>query len=161
MGKYLWILVGLVVVAVAYFFGGKWTGQNVGLETGSPSPSSVAGTAKSTVKKNITPAPAPATSYTQLVKEYIDRRIQFSDSYYGNCEATPSSPVFKNGASILLDNRTSSAKVITVGANKYSLAAYGYQVVTLSSSNLPKELLLSCGSTVNTGKILLQAQILQ
>ena len=151
----------MVIVAVVYFFGGKWTGQYAGIEIGSPSPSSVAGTAKSTVKKNITPAPAPSKSYTELVVEYAERRIQFSDSSYGSCLATPSIPVFKNGTSILLDNRTSSAKVIAIGGNKYSLAAYGYQVVTLSGSNLPKELLISCGSSTNVGKILLQAQILQ
>ena len=157
-GKYLWILVGLVVVAVVYFTGGKWSGQDVGVESvsSSPSPGPVKGlVTKPVAKKSVTPT--STKSYTEFVKEYEGRRIQFDE----RCQVTPQNPTYKNGTSILLDNRSASAKTVTVGGTKYDLIAYGYRVVTLSSSSLPKELAVSCGSSGNVGKILLQAQILQ
>ena len=61
----------------------------------------------------------------------------------------------------MLDNRSGDARTITLAGTKYQLSGYGYALVTLSSQSLPKEMLLSCGSAVNVGKILLQAQILQ
>ena len=157
MGKYYWILAGVVIVVVIYFMGGKWTGQvgqYIGIEP-SPSPSSATGaTAKPVAKKSVTPLPK---SYTELAKEYEGRRIQFDD----RCQMIPLSPTYKNGTSVMLDNRSTSTKSVTIGSVKYDLSAYGYRVITLSSSSLPKELAVSCGSAVNVGKILLQATILQ
>lgn len=120
------------------------------------SPSPTTGTAAKPVAKKGT-TPVSGKSYTELVKEYEGKRIQFDE----RCQMVPKDPTFKNGTYVLLDNRSSSARTIKVGEMKYDLIAYGYQVVALSSSNLPKELLLSCGSSGNVGKILLQAQILQ
>ena len=157
MGKYYWILAGVVIVVVIYFMGGKWTGQvgqYIGIEP-SPSPSSATGaTAKPVAKKSVTPLPK---SYTELAKEYEGRRIQFDD----RCQMIPLSPTYKNGTSVMLDNRSTSTKSVTIGSVKYDLSAYGYRVITLSSSSLPKELAISCGSSGNVGRILLQAQILQ
>jgi len=157
MGKYYWILAGVAIVVVIYFMGGKWTGQvgqYIGIEP-SPSPSSATGaTAKPVAKKSVTPLPK---SYTELAKEYEGRRIQFDD----RCQMIPLSPTYKNGTSVMLDNRSTSTKSVTIGSVKYDLSAYGYRVITLSSSSLPKELAVSCGSAVNVGKILLQATILQ
>lgn len=120
------------------------------------SPSPVAGAAVKSVAKQST-VPTSTKSYTELVKEYEGRRIQFDE----RCQVTPQGPTYKNGTSIMLDNRSASAKSVMVGGTKYDLVAYGYRVVTLSSSSLPKELAVSCGSSGNVGKILLQAQILQ
>lgn len=158
MGKYFWVLAGLVVVFVIYYFsGGKLTDKYSGVETMSPSPSSaVAGSVVKPATKGKT-APTSIQSYTQLVKEYEGRRIQFDE----RCQATPKDPTFKNGTSILLDNRSASPRTVAVGGTEHYLIAYGYKIITLSSSNLPKELLVSCGSSGNVGKILLQAQILQ
>jgi hypothetical protein len=137
--------------------GGQWTGQYLGVETTSPSP--VKGTVVPKpgfiIKK--TPAPTPAKSYSDTVKEYEGRRIQFDE----RCQVVPQSPTYKNGTSIMLDNRSASARSVMVGGTKYDLTAYGYKIVTLSSLSLPKELAVSCGSSGNVGKILLQAQILQ
>lgn len=161
MGKYLWMLVGVAVVAAVYFMGGKWVGQvgkYVGVETTSPNPSSVAGVAaKPVAKKTGSTTPTSTKSYTEFVKEYEGRRIQFDE----RCQVTPQNPTYKNGTSIMLDNRSASARTFMVGGTRYDLVAYGYRVITLSSSSLPKELAVSCGSSGNVGKILLQAQILQ
>lgn len=160
MGKYLWIVVAVAVVAVVYFMGGDWASKYNGVETKSPSPSSVAG---GTVKKPVatkSSAPTSTKSYTELVKEYEGRRIQFDDSCL-MAPLTAQNPTYKNGTVIMLDNRSASARTITVGGTKYQLGSYGYKIITLSGTNLPKELLLSCDSAGVVGKILLQAQILQ
>ena len=156
MGKYLWIVVGVVVLVVIYFMGGEWMGKNIGDETGSLSPSPVSGAVNKPAAKQST-APVSTKSYTELVKEYEGRRIQF-DQY---CQATPKDITYKNGTSIMLDNRSGDARTITLAGTKYQLSGYGYTTVTLSSQSLPKEMLLSCGSGINVGRILLQAQILQ
>lgn len=163
--KYLWILAAVVVVGGAYFM--KWNGtdQNLAGENVSPNSGLVAGPVKGSVAgsvvkpvvKKSTAIPTPSGNYTALVKEYEGRRIQFDE----RCQITPQSPTYKNGTSIMLDNRSASVRTVMVGATKYDLVAYGYRVVTLSSSSLPKELAVSCGSSGNVGKVLLQAQILQ
>ena len=156
MRKYLWVMVIVAVVAAVYFMGGDWGGKYTGVDIKSPSPSSlVGGSNKPVVTRS--PSPVSTKSYTELVNEYDGRRIQF-DQY---CQATPKSVTYKNGTSIMLDNRSGDARTITLAGTKYQLSGYGYTLVTLSSSSLPKEMLFSCGSAVNVGKILLQAQILQ
>ncbi len=151
----------LVVVAAVYFMRGKWVGQvgkYVGVETTSPSPSPVAGAVvKPVAKKAGSTTPTSTKSYTELVKEYEGRRIQFDD----RCQVTPQSSTYKNGTSVMLDNRSASPRTVMVGGVKYDFVAYGYRVVTLSNSSLPKELAVSCGSSGDVGRILLQAQILQ
>lgn len=159
MGKYLWIVVGVVVLVAIYFMGGDWMGKNTGDEATSLSPSPSSKTVAKTVVKT-SPAPTSTKSYTELVKEYEGRRIQFDN----NCLITPlrsEGLTYKAGTSIMLDNRSASARTISVGETKYSLVSYGYKIVTLSGSNLPRELLLNCDSSGTVGKILLQAQILQ
>lgn len=153
--KVLWIVAVVVVAALAWFAVKNNNSTNLG---GSPSPSaSPSPTAKpvTSVKKSGSAATSPV-AYSELVKQYEGKRIQFDM----NCQAIPNSLTFKTGTNIMLDNRSGDARVITVGGTKYNLAGYGYQVVTLSSATTPKELVLGCGSAINVGKILLQANIL-
>jgi hypothetical protein len=95
-----------------------------------------------------------AAAYSTAVKQYEGRRIQF-DMY---CQAIPTSLVFKNGVSLMLDNRSGDARTITIGGTPYYLAGYGWKVVTLSvsASQLPKTLSINCGSAVNVSHILLE-----
>ena len=164
MKKTNWILVVVVaVVAVVYFWLGKDPISYISLDKSSPSPSSSASSTKpkSTTTTKTTPMPSSASAaanpktYTDIVKEYADRRIQFDE----RCQTTPRTSTFKNNSNILLDNRSSTAKVITVGGVKHSLSGYGYKVITLSSPTLPRDISLDCGSAYNVGKILLQAKI--
>ncbi len=155
-----WLVVVLVVVGVgAWWMYSKNLPSLPGLgdlNQSNVSPSPVAGTtAKPVVKKST--APVSAKSYSDAVKEYEGRRIQFDD----RCQMTPQGPTYKNGTSVMLDNRSASTKSVMIGSAKYDLSAYGYKIVTLSSPSLPKELAVNCGSSGNIGKILLQAQILQ
>ena len=93
--------------------------------------------------------PTSGMSYTQLVQKYATARIQVKES----CQVTPVMASFKSGTSVLLDNRSNSAKTVTISGASYSLAPYGYQVVTLSSPTLPATLTVNCGSSVNVGTI--------
>lgn len=152
------IIVVLVIVAGVWWFNGG--SSNLSLTPGtSPSPSALGATKTPVASKGKTATPVPTItstlSYSQLVAQYGANRIQFNQS----CQAVPSSVVFKNGTSVLLDNRSNQARTISVNGRLYSLVAYGYQVITLSSSTLPATLTLSCNSNVNVGTINLQANI--
>ena len=161
MNKKIWLAIAIaVVVAVVYM----WTGKGpsfVSDQSANPSPSPSSSptqqTAKSSVKKTGDTAPSSTKTYSELVKEYEGRRIQFDD----RCQVLPLNPVYKNGTSIMLDNRANTARVIKIGSTSYSLSSLGYKVVTLNSSSLPQELSVTCGSSGNVGKILLQAMISQ
>lgn len=102
-------------------------------------------------KKPISPQ-IKSEAYSDLVKQYEGYRVQFD----AGCQAIPSNMTFKNGTKILLDNRSGDARYVSVGGTSYYLEGYGYKIVTLSSSDLPRTLLISCGAAVNVGQILLQ-----
>ncbi len=157
MKKIWWIVLAAVIVVGAWWVYSNKTNLSGLVDQNKLSPSPVAGTVVKTVAKKSATTPTPSGNYTALVKEYEDRRIQFDE----RCQITPQSPTYKNGTSVMLDNRSASAKSVMVGGTKYDLVAYGYRIVTLSSSSLPKSLAISCGSSGNVGSVLLQAQILQ
>lgn len=100
------------------------------------------------------PGTAMPQSYADAVKKYEGKRIQF-DMY---CQAIPTSLVFKNGVTVMLDNRSGDARTVKIGGVSYSLAGYGWKLVTLSvaSSKLPATLAIDCGSARNVSKVLLQ-----
>ena len=88
-------------------------------------------------------------TYGQLVNQYVGNRIQFADT----CQASPNNMVFKNGTTIMLDNRANVARTIKFNSTAYYLGAYGYKLVTLSYSGLPKTILVDCGSSQNVATI--------
>lgn len=97
--------------------------------------------------------PSASTSeYTKLVAQYEGRRIQFGEL----CQATPNNVTFKNGTSILLDNRADEVRTMQLGNKSYTLAAYGYRVVTLNYSPLPYTITLDCNKQYNVATILIQ-----
>ena len=94
---------------------------------------------------------APAMSYAEALTKYKDRRIQFDQA----CQATPNSMTFKNGTTIMLDNRASVARNINING-PVSIKAYGFKIITLSSNTLPKTILVDCGTGQNVATILIQ-----
>lgn len=150
--KRLWyvvaVVVVLVVLAVALRGKGGWSGLSTESPTVSPSASVAPGTTpKTSVKSPVIPA-----SYSDAVLEYANRRIQF-DMY---CQATPVNSTYKNGTSIMLDNRSGDARIIVVGGVQYRLAGYGWRIITLSVKTLPATLAVDCGAARNVSKILVQ-----
>ncbi|MEK7616078.1 MAG: hypothetical protein AAB420_02650 [Patescibacteria group bacterium] len=96
---------------------------------------------------------APSTlSYQDAIKKYGGVRFQFNDM----CQASPSQLTIKKGAAIMLDNRAKVARTISVGTSKYSLAAYGFRIVTPTASALPATLLIDCGTAQNVAKVIIQ-----
>jgi hypothetical protein len=127
----------------------------------SPSPSvsaqasvSVSPTPSSAAKATVAPAAAMPKSYGDAVTAYQGARLQF-DMY---CQATPRTAVFKNGATIMIDNRSGDARTIKVNGISYALAGYGWRIITLAlpQSKLPATLDVDCGTAQNVGTITLQ-----
>ncbi len=143
----------VIVLALAIWLAGKPASP----PAGSPSPSasaSVTATPAKTATPSSTPTGAMPKSYGDAVAAYANARIQF-DQY---CQATPKSAVFKNGATIMLDNRSGDARTVKVNAVSYYLTGYGWRIITLAlpQNKLPATLDIDCGSAQNVGTIILQ-----
>src|SRR3989344_1502768 len=155
------IIVILVIIAGIWWFNGGNSSVSLSPDPdASTSPTALGATRtpigyKASPSISPTPVATSALSYSQLVAQYGSNRIQFNQ----DCQAVPSSMVLKTGTSILLDNRSNKAQTIGIDGKNYALVPYGYRVVTLSSTSLPKALGVSCNNAVNTGTINLQANI--
>lgn len=153
-----WFILAVIVIAVLVVWslqrGGDIfeipeTAEQTGSPTSSPAP---AGPGSDSVF-----TPGQIQTYTDLVRQFEGRRIQFSESCHGN----PGSVTFKNGTQVMFDNRSSSPRTIAIGNQVYSFPAYGYRILTLSSANLPATISVNCDNNVNSSQILLQANILE
>lgn len=150
--KIIWLVIVLVVLAIVFMGMRKGATVNPGA-TPTPSLSASPKVSSTPVSKNPVVTPTPLLgSYSQLVLEYGDRRVQFNNS----CYMLPATPTFKNGSKIMFDNRSSDTRTITIDGTAYTFAGYGYRVVTLSSATLPRTISINCGSLVNAGQITLQ-----
>ena len=93
----------------------------------------------------------PSISYADALIKYKDARIQLDES----CQAFPNSVTYKNGTSIMLDNRAGVARKVKVGA-VYDVKAYGFKIVKLERQTLPETLLVDCDQYQNVATILVQ-----
>jgi len=154
--KKTWIIVLVIAIAIVLWLQNGGSGQYLGVnDSASPAPEATAAPAAKASKPKAA-APTPDTrTYSQMVQQYGSNRIQFDD----RCQASPTSVTFKQGASIMLDNRSTQGKTITVAGKQYSVPGYGWQVVTLSSASLPSNLIIGCNAATNVGTIRLQANI--
>lgn len=155
--KYLWYVVGIVVI-VLIIVGVRRQGAGSPSASASPSPSSeVSGspTAKPTVKRTPTPAPAGSSmpqSYSDAVKAHEGRRLQFD----ARCQVSITKIVVKNGQTIMLDNRSGDPRTVVVGSTQYQLAGYGWRIVTMSSKTLPATVVVDCGAAQNVAQIVIE-----
>lgn len=151
-GNKKWWIVGVLIV-VAGVLVWKGAGKSSYSTGGTPTPTVVVSPIGT---KATTPPVSGGTNstltYSQAVAQYTNARIQF-DQY---CQAHPTGSTFKNGSKIMIDNRSGDPRSIAVGGTVYNLAGYGWRLVTLYSSTLPKTLYLDCGSARNVGSIYLQ-----
>ena len=161
MKKILILVVVVLVVGLGYWLMGRdgnLVGDYMSPGEGTSPTSSPAAKAPAKPKSGaVAPVSTPSKPYSDLVKEYEGRRIQFDE----RCQPVPNSSTYKNGTSVMLDNRSSKPVTVKLGDKSYSLIGYGYQVVNLSSPSLPKEMTVSCGTAGNVGKVLLQANLNQ
>lgn len=104
-----------------------------------------------TVKPITTTKPVFKMSYANALNTYKDRRIQLDEK----CQASPTNMTFKNGTTIMIDNRSNTARKLNVNG-AYTVGAYDYITVKLTSNTLPKTILIDCGTSQNVATILLQ-----
>ena len=172
MSKIWWAVLVVVVVG-----GGLWLWSRNGgslpvYENGNPSsynPTSSAkpksgttGQVQGSGSAVVTATPASNPAFSQLEVQYknLGQLIQFSDS----CHSDPAKIVVKSGAKLMLDNRSSVAKMITLDNESYDLPAYSYRfVIAKTTHTLPYNLGIDCkssgGNSENETTINIQALI--
>lgn len=154
----LWVVIIIAVVIVGWvvFQGGGLPQQASQTASPTASPRVTVQPGAGGGLPGSTPVALNPQNYSDLVRQYEGRRIQFDE----RCQMTPNDTTFRNGTVVMFDNRSPQAKTIRIGNQSYSLQAYGYRFLTMSSSNVPLSLQVGCDNVPNVGKILLQASIL-
>lgn len=95
----------------------------------------------------------PELSYSEEFAKYRDGRlVQFNN----DCQVFPSSMVIKNGASVMLDNRSKVQQVITLGENKYTLAPYDFEIMTIKAPAIPTTYFVDCNEKQNVTTIIVE-----
>ncbi len=112
-------------------------------------------TTTATKKVSVPIANQPVSmSYQNALELYKDnKRIQLSGDAF--CQVSPNNVMYKNGTSIMIDNRSSKTRTIKVGST-YTIEGYGFKIIKLSSATLPATLLMDCDQQQNVAKVLLQ-----
>ena len=146
--KYIWVVLAVGIVASIIIFSPKDSVAPVDQMTTTDQTTTDTGVATATPVKT---APAHVLTYDQALATYKDNRIQFDT----NCQATPSQVTYKNGTSVMLDNRAPVARVIKFG-NSVTIPAYGFKVVQASSATLPVTWLVDCGPSQNVATVVVQ-----
>lgn len=146
-----WVVVIALVVAVAAFFvfikKDKFTDESADLSVDQSVLEEGVGASAVVTSGN-----AAQAKYTQLVKDYEGRRVQFDIG----CQALVPNTTYKNNTKIMFDNRSGDARIITIGGVEYNFPGFGYKILNISGSNLPARVSFDCGSAVNVGGILIQ-----
>jgi hypothetical protein len=93
----------------------------------------------------------PSISYADALVKYKDARIQLDD----DCQAFPNSVTYKNGTSIMIDNRSGVTRTVKVGG-AYTIKAYSFKIIKLDRPTLPETLLIDCDNYQNVATILVQ-----
>ena len=105
------------------------------------------------VKKASVVGSAVSMSYEQALATYKDSRIQLGSTDL--CIATPRISTFKNGTTIMIDNRSEQSRSVTIGG-KYSVDPYGFVLVKLASNKTPETFYVDCNMQQNVATILIQ-----
>lgn len=155
----LWVILGSIVVLLIVWLGYKkmQTATPIADDSGMTAPAGTGEDAsEDTTDGSINTAPgstATTISYANALLKYKNSRIQLGTGQ--QCTATPNNMTFKNGTTIMIDNRASVARTVKIGA-QYTVKGYSFKLIKLSSSTLPMKYLVDCGSQQNVATILLQ-----
>lgn len=90
-------------------------------------------------------------SYQDALARFKDARIQLDS----NCQASPNNSTYKNGANIMIDNRSDKTRTVRVGST-FTIQPWGFKIVRLSSATLPATWYVDCDSSQNVATILIQ-----
>jgi hypothetical protein len=149
--KNVWIVLGIVVVFLVILFArGQFKGQDDVVLNDSGELAGTEDTSGTTVK---TPGESktPSLTYVQALALYKDKRIQLDPS----CQATPDNSTYKNGTSIMIDNRSDKTRTVKAGST-FTLKPWGFKIINLTSTTLPTAWYVDCDSSQNVSTILIQ-----
>jgi|GEM_PF-1490381 len=99
---------------------------------------------------------AGTISYATALVTYKDRRIQLGFDQHNYCIVAPYAPIYRNGTTVMLDNRTNTSLKVSLDQQSYVISPYGFKIVTLTVGKLPHTIMVSCGGGVNNGTITLE-----
>ena len=96
---------------------------------------------------------AVSLSYTEALAKYANARLQLDTT----CQAlaSPSNLIFKNNAYMMVDNRAPVARTVHIGS-VFSIKAYGFKIIQLSSTTLPTTWLVDCDASQNVATVTIQ-----
>lgn len=148
----MWVIVIIVVLAIVFVLA-TWNKAPMTEQPGMEATTTVttSNNTPSTVDSTGVNAGPVSLSYEAALNLYKDSRIQVTTE----CQASPSNGTFKNGTKIMLDNRSAIAHNFKLGTN-FTVKAYGFKIVTLSSATLPATWLLDCDLHQNIATIGIQ-----
>lgn len=153
-------LIWIVAIVIIGWFAMSYFNKPATTETGTTvgktaTTSSTVAKTTTTVKKVVPLASQPVSlSYQKALELYTgNMRIQLSGDSF--CQANPNNGTYKNGTSIMIDNRSPLSRTIKLGST-YTIEGYGFKIVKLSSSVLPTTFVMDCGSQQNVGKYSVQ-----
>lgn len=162
--KALIVIVAIAIVGIVAFaiFNKRSDEASEGVVPETATTTATAPTSRNTVTTGTEKAPAISTkgnqpvtlSYQNALLQYKDdKRVQITGTTF--CQVSRNNLMYKNGTSIMLDNRSAQTHTIKID-NTYVIGGYGFKIVNLSSSVLPKTFLVDCDKQQNITKILLQ-----
>lgn len=149
--KIVWGILGLIIIIGLVFVTTRKDKVADPVDTNTVVEGTEDNTDPTTGKPVTTGTGAVSLSYQQALTKYKDYRIQLTET----CQASPNNVTYKNGTSIMIDNRSPQARTFKLGST-YSIKAYGFRIITLNSSTLPATWLLDCGTGQNAATILIQ-----
>ncbi|MFA5841279.1 MAG: hypothetical protein WC847_03360 [Candidatus Paceibacterota bacterium] len=149
--KNLWIGLAVVLFAVAGFMLWSMNKASAPVVDNSVPVDEVTPTEDTTPGSVNATSPAASISYANALVKYKDARLQLDKT----CQGEPKNMTFKNGASLMIDNRAPVARTVKVGS-VFSIKAYGFKIIKLSSSTLPATWYVDCDKSQNVSTILIQ-----
>ena len=141
--KNILIGVGIVLVIMILSMINKSNTPSPNIETAD----STLDTSTSTVNT----APQMTISYANALVKYKNFRVQLDE----RCQGSPDKMTFKNGTSIMVDNRSQAFRTVKVGST-FSIKPYGFKIVKLYSDTLPATWYVDCDVSHNVSTILIQ-----
>lgn len=152
------VLIGIVAIVVLAWAAVSVLNKPAVIENSTPATETASSSNSTAVKnttKSATTGSQPVTqSYENALALYTgNNRIQLSGTAL--CQASPTNVTYKNGTSIMIDNRSAQTRTIKLGTT-FTIPGYGFKIIKLSSTTLPTTLIMDCGTQQNIAKVLLQ-----
>lgn len=140
--KNLWIGIAVVLLVLA---GGLYYAMNRQSPEVIGDASQVEDTSSGSINENGTAMP-----YTDALANYYGARIELDDA----CQGKPNNLTFKTGGTLMLDNKSTSDRVIKVGTAIYNLKANSFKIIRLEGNGSQ---VIACDQNENAGKVIVNS----